>query len=288
MSRAAQQPSGARLWAVSDLHVGHRENRAIVEALRPADEGDWLIVCGDVSESIADFEWALDVLRRRFASVIWAPGNHDLWTEAGAPPILRGEERYLRLTEICREIGVLTPEDPYAVWRGPGGPLTVAPTLLLYDYTFGRNGAGSKDRALQRAYEAGVVCSDELMLHPHPRPSREAWCWERVKVTAARLERCEGAELVIANHFPLLEAPTERLHHPEFAQWCGTVLTADWHLRFPTAAVVYGHLHIPRTTWHDGVRFEEVSLGYPHEWERRRPRRPPLRQIAPPSPAVAV
>ena len=56
------------------------------------------------------------------------------------------------------------------------------------------------------------------------------------------------------------------LRHPEFAQWCGTDRTADWHLRFDAAAVVYGHLHIPRTTWYDGVRFEEVSLGYPREW----------------------
>ena len=46
-------------------------------------------------------------------------------------------------------------------------------------------------------------------------------------------------------------------------------------------AVVYGHLHIPRTTWHDGVRHEEVSLGYPREWQARA--RPPQlpRQILP-------
>jgi hypothetical protein len=54
-----------------------------------------------------------------------------------------------------------------------------------------------------------------------------------------------------------------------FAQWCGTTRTKDWHLRFNAAAVVYGHLHIPRTTWYDGVLFEEVSLCYPHEWRRR-------------------
>ena len=70
------------------------------------------------------------------------------------------------------------------------------------------------------------------------------------------------------------------LRYPEFAQWCGTERTADWHLRFRAAAVVYGHLHIPRTTWHDGVRFEEVSLGYPREWERRGRRTEP-REIAP-------
>jgi hypothetical protein len=28
-------------------------------------------------------------------------------------------------------------------------------------------------------------------------------------------------------------------------------------------------LHIPRTTYYDGVRFEEVSMGYPREWSTR-------------------
>jgi hypothetical protein len=43
---------------------------------------------------------------------------------------------------------------------------------------------------------------------------------------------------------------------------------------------VYGHLHIPRTTWYDEVRFEEVSVGYPREWHRRKPYRW-LRQVLP-------
>ena len=44
-------------------------------------------------------------------------------------------------------------------------------------------------------------------------------------------------------------------------------------------AAVYGHLHIPRTTVHDGVRFEEVSVGYPREWQRRGPVPPQPRVI---------
>jgi hypothetical protein len=68
--------------------------------------------------------------------------------------------------------------------------------------------------------------------------------------------------------------------YPEFAQWCGTELTAGWHTRYNAAAVVYGHLHIPRTTMHDGVPFHEVSLGYPRQWTRRS-RAPSLRRVLP-------
>jgi 3',5'-cyclic AMP phosphodiesterase CpdA len=277
-------PAAARgqLLAVSDLHVTHPENRRIVEQLRPHSDADWLIVCGDVSEEIADFEWTLGLLIRRFARVVWVPGNHELWTTPGEPITLRGERRYRHLVEICRRIGALTPEDPYPVWDGQGGPLTIAPLFLLYDYSFGRNIAATKEQALALAHRAGVVCSDEYLLHPDPYTSRDAWCRARVAHTERRLENCDGdTPIVMVNHFPLIDDPTKVLLRPEFAQWCGTTRTADWHRRFKTAAVVYGHLHIPRTTWHDGVRFEEVSLGYPREWHRRNRGRTVLRRIMP-------
>ena len=86
---------------------------------------------------------------------------------------------------------------------------------------------------------------------------------------------------MLVNHWPLTRLPTRVLRHPEFAIWCGTELTADWHARVRAAAVVYGHLHIPRTTYDDGVRFEEVSLGYPREWQRHSHRRGLLRDVLP-------
>ena len=99
------------------------------------------------------------------------------------------------------------------MWDGPGGPVTVVPLFLLYDYTFRPPGMASKAESLARA--------------------------------------------------------------------SGTERTSDWQVRFRATAVVYGYLHVPRTTWHDGVRFEEVSPGYPREWQPR-PARPALpRQILP-------
>ncbi|WP_413644546.1 hypothetical protein [Micromonospora sp. RTP1Z1] len=150
------------LLAVSDLHVGHADNRAIVAALRPGSPRDWLLVAGDVGDTVAQVEWALDLL------------------------------------------------------------------------------------------------------------SRASWCVDRVATTAARLaERDPALPTVLVNHFPLVREPTRILRYPIFAQWCGTEATADWHRRCNATAAVYGHLHIPRTTWHDGVRFEEVSVGYPREWKKR-------------------
>ncbi|MFG2608526.1 metallophosphoesterase family protein [Streptomyces sp. NPDC048514] len=274
-----------QLLGISDLHVAHSENRAIIEKLRPDSDEDWLLVAGDVGEMFADIEWALGTLRSHFAKVIWTPGNHDLWTPREDPVQDRGERRYRRLVDMCRRLDVLTPEDPYAVWRGPGGPVTVCPLFVLYDYSFRTPTAATKEQSLAQAEEAGIICTDEFLLHPDPYPTRDEWCRARLAESERRLSACDpGIPTLLVNHYPLVREPTRVLTHQEFAQWCGTEDTADWHLRFRAAAVVYGHLHIPRTTWYDGVRFEEVSVGYPREWRRPGHPRTVPRRILPVGP----
>jgi predicted phosphodiesterase len=46
--------AGGRLVAIGDLHVGYAENRALVEELRPESPADWLLVAGDVADTVAD------------------------------------------------------------------------------------------------------------------------------------------------------------------------------------------------------------------------------------------
>lgn len=273
--------STPRLLAVSDLHIRYPENRAIVEELSGA-AGDWLIVAGDVADHVEDVVWALGLLRSRFAEVIWVPGNHELWTPGTDPGALRGEYRYRHLIEVCRELDVHTPEDPFPVWTGDGGPATVAPLFVLYDYSFLPEGTCTSAEGLAAAHRAGVVCTDEHLLHPDPYPDRATWCAARVTESERRLAACDPSiPTVLVNHWPLTRLPTRVLRYPEFALWCGTERTAGWHVRFRATAVVYGHLHIPRVIWEDGVRFVEVSLGYPREWRTKGVPDPLLRQVLP-------
>jgi len=252
----------------------------VVDRLRPEAAGDWLIVAGDVAEKFADVERTLAELRGRFGAVIWVPGNHELWTTPGDPVQLRGVERYDALVRMCRDNGVLTPEDDFPIWPGPDGPVAVAPLFQLYDYSFRAPGTDTKEESLNRAYAVGVVCTDERMLHPDPFPDRESWCWDRLAQSRRRLDAIDpGTSTVLVSHWPLVRRPTRALRYPAFAQWCGTTLTADWHRRYRAVVAVYGHLHIPRTSHFDGVRFEEVSLGYPAEWRRRDEAPQPMRLI---------
>src|SRR5437764_7101189 len=173
-----------KLYAISDLHIGYKINRQALEAFPPHTE-DWLILAGDVGETTEHLRYALSLLTRRFAQVLWVPGNHDLWTIPSSSltdATVRGEEKYYQLVSVCREYGVLTLEDPYVLWPGEGPPLLIAPLFLLYDYSF-RPGDVPEEKAVAWAAEANTVCSDEILLHPDPYHSRSAWCLTRCDYT---------------------------------------------------------------------------------------------------------
>jgi 3',5'-cyclic AMP phosphodiesterase CpdA len=266
------------LWAISDLHVGYEDNRRAVDALEPMPD-DWLILAGDTGETPAHLDFVLKSLVPRFAQVIWTVGNHDLWTPQSLPQERRGVAHYERLVRLCRSYGVLTPEDPYAVWPGAGPRTALVPTFGLYDYSF-RPDDIPEPHAVAWAADAGVRCADEDLLDPSPHDSRQAWCAARIADTEQRLAQIpEDTRIILVNHWPLLYEHGVPPRIPRFSIWCGTAATSDWHRRYRVDTVVYGHLHLRSTRQRDGVTFEEVSLGYPRQWNAQRPLRDYLRKI---------
>ena len=269
-----------KLLAISDLHIGYKINREAIENLAPSPD-DWLILAGDIGEKPEQLIWVLDTLSSRFAKLIWVPGNHELYTLDSDTCPLKGVERYEYFVSLCQERGVLTPEDPYALWPGDGPKTRVAPLFIGYDYSFSPLGM-TPGQARAWALEDGIKSTDEMLLYPSPHASREAWCRERVALTTKRLEAvAEDESLVLVNHYPLRHELVRLFRIPRFSPWCGTRLTEDWHTRFRARVVVSGHLHVRATDWRDGVRFEEVSLGYPRHWRQEKGVDSYVREILP-------
>jgi 3',5'-cyclic AMP phosphodiesterase CpdA len=272
------------LWATSDLHVRYSANRDAVERLEGDYARDWLIVAGDCGDGPEHLDFVLRTLAPRFARLIWTPGNHDLWCPRDATDRTRGEARYQELVALCRSFNVLTPEHPYVEW--PHAPGTfIVPMFLLYDYSF-RPAAVALDDALDWAAATGVMCRDEALLDPAPWPSRSAWCHARCDATAARLDALPSdARTILVNHWPLRYDLARPPRIPRFSLWCGTTRTEDWALRYRASAVVSGHLHFRTTLTRHGVRYEEVSLGYPRDWRQERGLAHYLRAILPEAPS---
>lgn len=214
---------------------------------------------------------------------------------------LKGEAKYIECCRIANEYGVLTPEDEFIRWdyevkkltvRSGGGvegvgssttkrisktttttseAVLVCPIFTLYDYSF-RPADVPREKALDWAMEHDVKATDEVLLHPDPYATRDEWCEQLIRKTEDKLFKAQsrGLPLVLINHWPLREDLITIPSIPRFSLWCGSKKTEDWHKRFNAKVVVTGHLHVRRTDWRDGCRFEEVSLGYPKQWEGMR------------------
>lgn len=255
-----------RIHALSDLHVAIEQNRQLVQTL-PAHPADWLILAGDLGETVEHLEFVLRTLTPRFARVFWVPGNHELWSKSN--DTLVGVAKYESLVARCRQYGVATPEDPWP--RIPGEDnLVLACMFLLYDYSFAPAGK-TPAQAVQWAADDGILCADEVRLLPDPFPSREAWCAARVAQTRQRLEALPShTRTILVNHWPLRTDLCRLRRIPRFIPWCGTRQTERWHVEFNAQLVISGHLHMRATDYRDGVRFEEVSLGYPSQYSAAR------------------
>jgi predicted phosphodiesterase len=254
-----------KLYAISDLHLGYEANRRALSGIT-SHPADWLILAGDVGETAAHLELAFRELKPRFAKLVWVPGNHELWTLPSSDEKARGRFKYDELIELCRFYEVLTPEDPYPIVTIGEREVRIAPLFILYDYSF-RPLHIPIERAIDWAREEEIECADEVLLHPDPYADLAEWCHARCEITEQRLKTYRNdLPTVLINHFPLREDLAKLPRIPRFSVWCGTRRTEDWHLRFNAAVVVSGHLHIRSTSHRDGVRFEEVSLGYPRQW----------------------
>lgn len=247
------------LWAVSDLHAAVKLNGPQIEAIQPRDPSDWLIVAGDVAERPELIVQVMKQLAERFDTVVWVPGNHELFCKSTDRH--RGRDKYAYLVQAMRGIGVVTPEDRYPVFGG----VTICPLFTLYDYSFRARHLSVED-AVAAAKEKNVMMTDEFAIAPFV--DVRAWCWDRLAYTTKRLSRIDGPT-VLVNHWPLVHEPVEQMMWSEIALWCGTRHTRTWAQRYNAQAVVYGHLHLPGVTTVDGVDHIEVSLGYPREWQHR-------------------
>lgn len=290
-----------KLYAISDIHISYKFNHEAIHLLEPHPE-DTLILAGDIGEKLEHLHTAFKLTTKLFKQVFWVPGNHELYTlpqahdvahqdnalsptspasaQVPEPENARGETKYLECVKVANEYGVITPEDMYVTWHSDNSENAVkaliCPMFLLYDYSF-RPPEVSREQALDWAAEHNIRATDESLLHPDPYESRDAWCNSLIARTEEKLQMAlakkdKDTKVVLINHWPLRQDLVTIPSIPRFSLWCGTKQTEDWHTRFGADVVITGHLHVRRTDWIDGVRFEEVSLGYPKQWEGARER----------------
>ena len=256
------------LLAISDLHVSAPGNLQAVADIRYRPQ-DTLIVAGDVCEDIELFELCMGLLARRFRKVIWTPGNHELWHWRGNGP-RRAIDRYDAFVGICQRYNIGTPEEESITVELAESAVQVVPIFTLYDGGFA-NPLQSHETKL----------ADDALIDPSPFGSIAELCHALIATAEQRLCRLSGTlPRVFVSHFPLTATCAREPGHDWLAAVSGSPRTEPWIEQFAPSAVVFGHQHRPRSRVRSGVRFEEVSLGYPRDWDSRIGIEPYLRDLS--------
>ena len=157
------------LLAVSDLHVGYEENRAIVESLRPETDDDWLLVAGDVGEP-----WPTSMGPRPSPDGSARSCGRRATTNCGPLRTTRSRAAWPATrpwSGSAAELGVTTPEDPTRCGRGgrARGDRAALPPLRLQ---LARRPGAAPPRRRSPAPRTGVVAPTSSLLHPDPYPPR--------------------------------------------------------------------------------------------------------------------
>ena len=96
-----------RVFALSDVHADYEANARWLAELSTEDyRDDVLVLAGDVSDSLDTLEATLRVLARRFDTVAYVPGNHDLWVRGDAART--SMEKFAAVHAVAAGCGVAT------------------------------------------------------------------------------------------------------------------------------------------------------------------------------------
>jgi hypothetical protein len=260
------------------LHVDHHPDLVELIAARVAGAADALIVAGDVTPHLAVLADVLARLRAVVPTVVYVPGNHDLWCTKDTPDSRR---RYFDVfPELCAGVGAR-----YL----PAGPVVLDGVTLVgqtgwYDYSL-------RDPALDAVVPVEVYARGAL--GPITWMDKQFVIWPDVddrsltKLMADRLAADLAAAprdrpvWVVTHMLPFAELVARRPLPWGFvnaflgATALGAQILAAANDGVPVARAISGHTHFRCTaTLTAGGReiaAETSPIGYPREVERQAP-----------------
>jgi predicted phosphodiesterase len=238
-----------RVFAISDLHVDYEPNAQWVRQLSLSEYcNDALIVAGDVSDVPDRLRSCLETLSRRFAHVLFVPGNHDLWVIRDEPE-LDSFGKFDRVQALVRSCGASMDVLHHR-------ELSIVPLLGWYDDSFGTPG----DALLQRwmdyracRWPAGFEARD----------TADAF------LAMNRYRRRNDSEVIVSySHFlpridvmPKAIPQSKRYLYPVL----GSTALGEQVKALQSAVHVYGHSHVNRRIRLEGTLFVNNAFAYPHE-----------------------
>ncbi|KAL1527515.1 hypothetical protein AB1Y20_008905 [Prymnesium parvum] len=253
-----------RLYAVSDLHWDHPENRAWLEKLQPlAHADDAIILAGDISHRPSVIEECLRGFKARFAHVFFCPGNHELWVKrddahvAAAGRFETSLDKLRWLLDLCASLGVHTQPLKLA------GGVWVVPLLSWYQSNL--DGLATA-QSLKHAEE--VVSDAHLCAWPLGCSS-DSIADELAQRNQKALARAYDGPVVSFSHFlprADLMPPRQNMGARGFLLDVSGCRSLETQLRqLGSRLHVFGHTHINWDAHIDGTHYIQNAVRYPRD-----------------------
>ncbi|XP_030841269.1 uncharacterized protein LOC115923992 [Strongylocentrotus purpuratus] len=287
----------ARIFAISDLHVDHPDNLRWLEGLPfHRYENDVILVAGDVTDKLPLLKSSLITLTKRFKTVYFVPGNHELWVKDRniMNNHMNSVEKFERILDLCETIGVRT--DPGKEVLPDGDAVWIVPLFSWYA-TPEDDKQDSLHITASHLREDVKLCN-QLWMDNHncawPKdlgmPRAKFFC----KLNNARTQTIYDAPVITFSHFlprkELVKSTIEddrcivherrHLGKPlllpkrqgsikgfNFTRYAGCHGLDAQVRTLGSFLHVYGHQHRNRDRVIDGVRYVSHCLGYKRERE---------------------
>ena len=238
-----------RVFALSDIHVDYPVNVQWILNLSLSDyQDDVLIVAGDVTDDLDLFERSMTELARRFRTVLFAPGNHDLWV-VRSRHIATSFDKFIEISNAAERGGV-----SLEAFHCEG--LSIIPLLGWYDYSFGLPCERLREIWMDfhacrwpEGYLAADIAGHFDAMNADASPTR-------------------GKTVITFSHFlPRMDLLPAGI--PESVKMLLPILGTprlEARIRALEPAIhVYGHSHLNRQIEIDGVTYINNAFGYPRE-----------------------
>jgi predicted phosphodiesterase len=246
-----------RVFALSDIHIDYSVNARWVADLSTADyRDDVLILAGDVTDIMQLLGWCLTTLAARFRTVLFVPGNHELWVVRDGVG-KTSFEKFEQVTALAASCGA-------SMRPFHGGGVSICPLLSWYDYSF-----GEPSEQLKSAWSDFYACRwpegvDAAQVAAHFASLNEQPMAEYRQYLSTQRNRT----LITFSHFmPRIDLlPASVPAHRRMLDPVLGAVRLETQLRELSPHIhVYGHSHINRSIAIDGVSYINNAFGYPDE-----------------------
>lgn len=237
-----------KIYAVSDIHVDHKENFRKVSAISQKEyQDDILILAGDISSRLDMVRQVFELLKERFREVLFVPGNHDLWVRQESAR--DSMEKFHQIMGLAEEKGILIQPAHF-------GSLSIIPLLGWYDYSF-----GDPSEKLDDLWVDHKACR-------WPEGFDEAAITDFFTAKNQEHLKIKNRFIITFSHFlpridimPSIIPQEYRKLYPVL----GTLTLEEQIRELQPNIHLFGHSHVNLKKEQDGVVYINNAFGYPYE-----------------------